>query len=55
MASIIPFYSIDKYRSLCLLQSHLHSETESTILAIQDQVIATRVIEAKIMNNVYHH
>ena len=34
---------------MCWLKSHLHSETESTILAIQDQVVATRVIEAKIM------
>ena len=29
--------------------THLYSETESTIVAIQDQVIATRLIEAKII------
>ena len=34
---------------MCWLKSHLHSELESTILAIQDQVVAARLIEAKIM------
>jgi len=29
---------------------HLHSETVSTVRAIQDQVIATRVIEARVMH-----
>ena len=38
--------------SLCWLKSHIHSEMESTVhvFAIQDQVIATRVIEAKIIH-----
>ena len=36
--------SIDKSRSMCWLKSHVHSESESTILAIQDQAISTRVI-----------
>ena len=27
---------IDKSRSMCWLKSHVHSESESTILAIQD-------------------
>ena len=39
----------DKSRSICWLKSHVHSESESTILAIQDQAISTRVIQAKIM------
>jgi len=47
--SLLNDSSIDKHKSLCWLKSHLHSESESTILAIQDQVIATRVIEAKII------
>ena len=41
--------SVDKQKSLCWLKSHLHSETESTILAIQGQDVATRIIKAKIM------
>ena len=41
---------IDKHRSLCWLKSHIHFEMESTVFAIQDQVIATGVIEAKIMH-----
>jgi len=32
------------------LQQHLHSESEFTVFAIQDQVIATRVYEARIMS-----
>jgi len=31
------------------LKSLVHSESESTILAIQDQAISTRVIQAKIV------
>ena len=38
--SLLNDSSIDKHRSMCWLKIHLHSETESTILAIQDQVIA---------------
>jgi len=34
---------------MCWLKSRVHSESESTILAIQDQAISTRVIQAKIM------
>ena len=30
-------------------RQRLHPETESIILAVQDQVIATRVIESKVM------
>ena len=41
---------VDKCRSFNWLKQHLHSETESTILAIQDQVIATHVIESKVMH-----
>ena len=48
--SLLNDHLIDKSRSLCWLKSHIHSETESTVFAIQDQVIATRVIEAKIMH-----
>ena len=47
--SLLNDSSIEKYKSVCWLKSHLHSELESTILAIQDQVVVTRVIEAKIM------
>ena len=32
---------VDKQSSFNWLRQHLHSETESTILAVQDQVIAT--------------
>ena len=42
--------SVDGSGSSKWLQQHLHLEFESTVLAIQDQVIATRVYEAKIMN-----
>jgi len=38
---------VDKQKSFAWLKQHLHSET---ILAIQNQVIATRVIESKIMH-----
>ena len=41
--------SIDKTRSVCWLKSHVHSESESTILAIQNQAITTRVLQVKIM------
>ena len=43
--------SIDKTRSVCTcwLKSHVHSESESTILAIQNQAITTRVLQVKIM------
>ena len=41
---------IDRHRSLCWLRHHLHSETESTVFAVQNQVICTRVIAAKIMH-----
>jgi len=40
---------VDGRSSSGWLRQHLHSESESTVLAIQDQVIATRVYEAKIM------
>ena len=36
--------STDKSRSVSWLKSHLYSESESTILAIQNQAISTRVI-----------
>ena len=41
--------SVDPLRSFHWLNQYLHSESESTILAIQDQVLHTRVYEAKIM------
>ena len=40
---------IDASRSMYWLHQHLHSESESTLCAVQDQVIAMRVYEAKIM------
>ena len=40
--------SIDKTRSVCWLKN-VHSESESTILAIQNQAITTRVLQVKIM------
>ena len=33
-----------------MVRQHLHSETEYTILAVQDQVTAIRVMEAKVMH-----
>ena len=47
--SLLTSDGINLSRSVCWLQQHLHSESESTLFAIQDQVIATRVYEAKIM------
>ena len=47
--SFLASSDVDKVASTRWLQQHLHSETESIILAIQDQVIATRVYEAKII------
>ena len=41
---------VDLSRSFRWLCEFLHSESESTIFAIQDQVVRTRVYEAKIMN-----
>jgi len=41
--------NVDKGNSTRWLQQHLLSESESTILAVQDQVIVTRVYRAKIM------
>ena len=41
---------VDLYRSFRWLGEFLHSETESTIFAIQDQVIRTRVYEAKLIH-----
>ena len=41
---------VDKQGSFNWLRQHFHSETELTILAVQDQVIATHVIEAKVMH-----
>ena len=41
---------VDKLGSAMWLWQHLDSESESTVFAIQDQVIATRIYEAKIMN-----
>ena len=47
-ATLLQSDSVDGSGSSKWLQQHLHSE--STVIAIQDQVIATRVYEAKIMN-----
>ena len=41
---------VDKQSSFNWLRQYLHSKTESTVLAVQDQVIATRVIEIKVMH-----
>ena len=45
---------VDKQSSFMWLRQHLHSETELLIIAIQNQVIATRVIESKVMHNQCH-
>ena len=47
--SLLQCDAIDQKRSVCWLNQHLHSESESTVLAIQDQVVATTVYEKKIM------
>ena len=44
------FLLIFEYGCFVWLKQHLHSETESIIIAIQNQVIATRVIESKVMH-----
>ena len=43
--------SVDMDRSFQWLRQSLHSESESTLFAIQDQVICTRVYQAKIMGS----
>jgi len=48
--SFINTNTVDKQRSFVWLKQHLHSETESTIIAVQNQVLATRVIEARVMH-----
>ena len=40
---------IDTSRNFCWLHHSLHSESESTVFAIQDQVLCTRMYKAKIM------
>ena len=40
---------VDTVQSFCWLQGSIHSESESTILAVQDQVLRTMVYQAKIM------
>ena len=40
---------VDTVQSFCWLQISVHSESESTILAVQHQVLPTRVYQAKIM------
>ena len=47
--SLLDSEEIDASLSTCWLRQHLHSESESTVCAIQDQVISTRVYESKIM------
>ena len=52
MASILLFLTKMWWVNKVVLigfRQHLHSETESIILAVQDQVIATRVIESKVI------
>ena len=41
---------VNKQSGFNWVRQHLHSETEYTILAVQDQVIATWVIEAEVMH-----
>ena len=48
--SFVNLNMVDKQSSFNWVRQHLHSETESTILAVQDQVIAIRVMEAKVMH-----
>jgi len=43
MASITHSCDADKGASIRWLWQHLHSESEFTVLVIQDQVITTRV------------
>ena len=52
--SFLDYQLIDICGSLHRLEHHIHSETESTIFAIQDQVISTRVVEAKIIHKHVH-
>jgi len=47
--SLLTNHDGHKSKSTQWLCQHLYSESESTIFAIQDQVIATRVYEAKVM------
>ena len=47
--SFLASSGVDNADSTRWLRQHLHSESESTIFAMQDQVIATRINEAKIM------
>jgi len=47
--SFLASSDVDKADSTRWLRQHLYTESESTIFAIQDQVIATRIYEAKIM------
>ena len=48
--SFLNMNDVDRQSSFVWLRQHLHSETESSIIAIQNQVIATRVIESKVMH-----
>ena len=48
-SSLLESHDVHRSKSTQWLRQHLHSESESTIFAIQDQVIATRVYEAKVM------
>ena len=46
---IFEYKHVDKQSSFVWLRQDLHSETQSSIIAIQNRVIATRVSESKMM------
>jgi len=51
--SLLTDHDVHKSRSTQWLRQHLHFESESTIFAIQDQVIATKVYETKVMMKLF--
>jgi len=57
MASLfwIQYASVDMDRSFQWLRQSLHSESESMLFTIQDQVICTRVYQTKIMGSQVCH
>ena len=47
--SFLNMNDVDKQSTFVWLRQYLHFETESSVVAIQNQVIATGVIESKVM------
>ena len=52
--SLLDDQLIDRRGSLRWLKHHIHSETESIIFTIQDQVISTRVVRLRLCTSMYH-